>query len=160
MFRREARDVIRLEAYAPVIGLIHNCQWTNACVSLEPGDVLVAFTDGISEAMNRDDEEWGEERLIETVRALERLPAAEMIAHITAGTDRFVAGAPQHDDMTVVVLRLRIVLRKTFTTKVWRYCPPVDARAVYVLLSPFRLFVIVNVRFSEAEIFVQPAGPM
>jgi Stage II sporulation protein E (SpoIIE) len=129
-------------------------------VSLEPGDVLVAFTDGISEAMNRDDEEWGEERLIETVRALERLPAAQMIAHITAGTDRFVAGAPQHDDMTVVVLRLRIVLRKTFTTKVWRYCPPVGARAVYVLLSPFRLFVIVNVRFSEAEIFVQPAGPM
>jgi len=113
VFWREARDVIRLEAYAPVIGLIQNCQWTNACVSLEPGDVLVAFTDGISEAMNRDDEEWGEERLIETVRALERLPAAQMIAHITAGTDRFVAGAPQ-----------RIVLRKTFTTKVWRYCPP------------------------------------
>jgi len=47
------------------------------------GDVLVAFTDGISEAMNHDDAEWGEERLRETIEA----------------------GAKQHGDMTLVVLR-------------------------------------------------------
>jgi sigma-B regulation protein RsbU (phosphoserine phosphatase) len=75
-------------------------------VSLQPGDLLVAFTDGISEAMNRDDEEWGEERLIEAVGSLDGLPAAEMTGRIRESADQFVAGAAQHDDMTVVVLRL------------------------------------------------------
>ena len=106
VFRPGARDVIRLEACGPVIGLIQGCEWTEACVSLQPGDLLVAFTDGISEAMNREDEEWGESRLIETVGSLDTLPATEMIGRIRDGADRFVAGAPQHDDMTIVVLRL------------------------------------------------------
>jgi len=106
VFRPGAGDVIRLEACGPVIGLIQGCVWTEACVSLQPGDLLVAFTDGISEAMNREDEEWGEARLIEAVGSLDTLPASEMIGRIRDGADRFVAGAPQHDDMTVVVLRL------------------------------------------------------
>jgi phosphoserine phosphatase RsbU/P len=106
VFRAGGREVIRLEACGPVIGLIQGCQWTEACVSLQLGDLLVAFTDGISEAMNRDDEEWGEERLAETVRSLDSLPVEEMIGRIRESADRFVAGAPQHDDMTLVVLRL------------------------------------------------------
>jgi len=106
VFRAGGREVIRLEACGPVIGLIQGRQWTEACVSLQPGDLLVAFTDGISEAMNRDDEEWGEERLAETVRSLDSLPVGEMIGRIRESADRFVAGAPQHDDMTLVVLRL------------------------------------------------------
>jgi phosphoserine phosphatase RsbU/P len=106
VFRPGAREVIRLEACGPVIGLIQSCQWTEACVSLQPGDLLVAFTDGISEAMNRNDEEWGEERLIETVGSFDTQPAQQMIDRIAAGADQFVAGAPQHDDMTLVVLRL------------------------------------------------------
>jgi len=106
VFRPGARDVIRLEACGPVIGLIQGCEWTEACLSLQPGDLLVAFTDGISEAMNREDEEWGEARLIEAVGSLGTLPATEMIGRISDSADRFVAGAPQHDDMTVVVLRV------------------------------------------------------
>ena len=77
-------------------------------MQLHPGDVLLAFTDGISEAMNHEDEEWGEERLTETIRACAEssLAAAEMMRRILSSADRFVAGAKQHDDMTLVVLRV------------------------------------------------------
>ena len=46
-----------------MIGLLPACGYEQGSVTLEQGDLLVAFTDGISEAMNADDEEWGEERL-------------------------------------------------------------------------------------------------
>jgi sigma-B regulation protein RsbU (phosphoserine phosphatase) len=77
-----------------------------AAVNLKCGDILVAFTDGVSEAMNPADEEWGEDRLIEAVQACDGLNAAEMIARIMDAADTFVAGARQHDDTTLVVMRV------------------------------------------------------
>ena len=71
------------------------------------GDIFVAFTDGISEAMNNADEEWGEEQLAETVRACDSLAASDIISRVMQAADTFVAGAKQHDDMTLVVLRAR-----------------------------------------------------
>ncbi len=69
------------------------------------GDVLLAFTDGISEAMNLTDEEWGEERMMKAVENCSGTSAAEMISRIMAAADCFAAGAKQHDDMTLVILR-------------------------------------------------------
>lgn len=85
---------------------MQDCRYAQGCVTLEPGDMLVAFTDGISEAMNAADQEWGEEALIEAVRPNRMLPARQLIDRIMHDADTFVAGAPQHDDMTVVVIRL------------------------------------------------------
>lgn len=68
--------------------------------------MLVGFTDGISEAMNTQEEEWGEDQLIEAVRARPNLCAAEMISYLMSAADAFAAGAKQHDDMTVVVVRV------------------------------------------------------
>jgi glyoxylase-like metal-dependent hydrolase (beta-lactamase superfamily II) len=65
-------------------------------VTLEPGDVLVAFTDGISEAMNLADEEWGDDRLMDAVRSNLQAPARDLIDRIVNAADAFVAGAPQH----------------------------------------------------------------
>jgi phosphoserine phosphatase RsbU/P len=98
--------VLRLDTGGPVIGLMEDCVFEQACVALEAGDVLVAFTDGISEAMNGDDEEWGEERLMEAVRANSSDAARTLIDHLMDAADQFVSGAPQHDDMTLVVVRL------------------------------------------------------
>jgi len=67
--------------------------------------VLVAFTDGISEAMNGAGLEWGEEQLTAVIRSNRALVAKELIRHIMVEADRHVADAPQHDDMTLVVLR-------------------------------------------------------
>jgi sigma-B regulation protein RsbU (phosphoserine phosphatase) len=100
-------DVLRLEEGGPVVGLFRPAKYEQASVTLARGDILVLYTDGISEAMNAADEEWDEPRLMETVKACGALPAAEMIDRLIAAADTFVAGAPQHDDMTIMVVKVQ-----------------------------------------------------
>lgn len=108
ILRKQAGEwqIIRLEEGGAVVGLLPSFPYTQATVELEKGDTLLAFTDGISEAMNPEDEEWGEENLLETAKAYDGLPAAETISRIVEAADRFANGAKQHDDMTLMVVRL------------------------------------------------------
>jgi sigma-B regulation protein RsbU (phosphoserine phosphatase) len=99
-------DVIRLEAGGPVVGLFRAAQFEQEEIQLQPGDILVLYTDGISEAENLHEEEWGEGALVETATACRDLPPSEMIARIMQTADAFAAGAPQHDDMTLVVAKV------------------------------------------------------
>ncbi|MDE3179126.1 MAG: SpoIIE family protein phosphatase [Acidobacteriota bacterium] len=101
----EAKRLERLEASGAVIGLIENTPYQQAEVRLNPGDLLVAYTDGVSEAMNAMGEEWGENRMVNAIEACDGLRPSEMIHRIIAAADGFAAGAQQHDDMTLVVLR-------------------------------------------------------
>jgi len=107
LFHKESkcRRVSRLETGGTVVGLLENFPYQQDSILLAPGDVFIAFTDGISEAMNSADEEWGEAQLIETVEHCAALCPSEMITRIMQAADAFVAGAKQHDDMTLVVLR-------------------------------------------------------
>jgi sigma-B regulation protein RsbU (phosphoserine phosphatase) len=100
--------VIRLETGGPVIGLFREAPYQQGSLKLEPGDILVGFTDGISEAMNSQDEEWGEERLLPALQLYADQSAAEIIPSVMAAADIFVDGAPQHDDMTLVVMKLAV----------------------------------------------------
>jgi sigma-B regulation protein RsbU (phosphoserine phosphatase) len=106
LFRQstDGLDVERLDTGGPVIGLMENCVYRQDRVTLAHGDVLVAYTDGISEAMNAADEEWGEERLMEAART-RGVPARMLIDRLMTAADTFVAGAQQHDDMTLLVVR-------------------------------------------------------
>jgi len=99
-------QVVRLEGGGTVIGLLKGFPFQQTNLTLLPGDVLVLFTDGVSEAMNLQDEEWGEERMIETLERCHGLSAVQTIEYVMAGADTFASGAPQHDDMTLVVLRV------------------------------------------------------
>jgi len=103
--RLGSEKIERLDEGGPVIGLIPQCAYQQAELTLAPGDLLVIFTDGVSEAMNPALEEWGEERLIATVRPAQGCDACEIITHIMRAAAQFAAGAPQHDDMTLIVLR-------------------------------------------------------
>jgi sigma-B regulation protein RsbU (phosphoserine phosphatase) len=100
--------VVRLETGGPVIGLFREAPYQQGSLKLEPGDILVGFTDGISEAMNSQDEEWGEERLLPALQLYADQSAAEIIPSVMAAADIFVDGAPQHDDMTLVVMKLAV----------------------------------------------------
>jgi sigma-B regulation protein RsbU (phosphoserine phosphatase) len=100
---RPSGEVVRLGVGGPVVGLLEHCVYQQGTVTVDCGDVFVAFTDGVSEAMNAGDEEWGEERLIETIVS-STLPPAPLIDSILQAADRFAAGAPQHDDMTLIVI--------------------------------------------------------
>ena len=98
-------EVFRLETGGPVIGLLPQC-FQQDSFPLEPGDLAVLFTDGVSESMNARDEEWGEDRLIEFAQTCHGVSASEAMTRILAAAEAFAAGAPQHDDMTLVLLRV------------------------------------------------------
>ena len=109
VFRKNAKlgtEVIRLEQGGPVVGLFGPAQYDQAIVTLQPGDLVLMFTDGVSEAMNAAEDEFGEEQMIAAVLAKPDLGPTEMIAHLMRAADEFAAGAPQHDDMTLVVVRV------------------------------------------------------
>src|SRR6516225_7865866 len=93
------------KAGGPVIGLIPECTYEHAVVALNPGDMLVIYTDGISEAMNPELHEWGEERLIAATKESTGLGSVEVVAQIMQAAAAHAAGAPQSDDMTLVVVR-------------------------------------------------------
>jgi sigma-B regulation protein RsbU (phosphoserine phosphatase) len=102
----DRQDILRLEIGGPVIGLMPDRSYRQGSVTLEEGDVLVLFTDGITEAMNPAGDEWGEERLMQVIGANRALPARDLIDRITRTSDEFAAGAAQYDDMTLITARV------------------------------------------------------
>ncbi len=78
----------------------------DAELPLRRGDLLLWFTDGITEAMNADSDLFGEDRLANLVQEHGHLPAEELRERILREIDAFVAGAPQHDDMTMILLKV------------------------------------------------------
>lgn len=104
---RSSGEVLRLEEGGAVIGMLPSMlvNYKQGEVELQSGDVLVGYTDGISEAMNPQEEEWSEEQMLEELKLVADKPAAEILPHIVACADRFAAGAKQHDDMTMIVVR-------------------------------------------------------
>jgi serine phosphatase RsbU (regulator of sigma subunit)/dihydrofolate reductase len=101
-----AWQVFRLADGGPVVGLLAGAAYKQQMLQLLPGDILLAFTDGISEAINAAEDEWGEDRMIAEAQAHSDLSAAELLQQLFRAADAFAAGAPQHDDMTLVVLRI------------------------------------------------------
>jgi sigma-B regulation protein RsbU (phosphoserine phosphatase) len=99
-------SVERLKATATVIGLFERWECTVREVQLADGDVLVIFSDGVTEAERSEDEEFGEERLIEELRATRRLPSSEIVSSILNSVQQFSAGA-QSDDLTLLIARTR-----------------------------------------------------
>ncbi len=93
------------QAGGTVVGLLPECAYEQAEISLAPGDLLVIYTDGFSEAMSPNLEEWGESRLIGAIAGCDGLPAKDSITKILQAADTFASGAPQSDDMTLVILR-------------------------------------------------------
>ncbi len=75
-------------------------------VAIEPGDVFIFYTDGISEAMNGNGEEFGEDRLAETLNQYARLSAQEILESISKTVFDFAGNTPQHDDFTMVVVKV------------------------------------------------------
>lgn len=99
-------SILRLRTGGPVVGMLPNAAFNKDQAKLRSGDVLLIYSDGVSEAMNSRDEEFGEERLIELVQPLLQKPATEIVQVVLAGIEEFVAGAPQNDDITLVVARV------------------------------------------------------
>jgi sigma-B regulation protein RsbU (phosphoserine phosphatase) len=89
-----------------VVGLFDNLSFPEATVQLRPGDLLVTYSDGVTEPEN-DYGEFGEERLIELVRANRNLPLQRITEIVTAAVQDWIGDNEQPDDITLVLARAR-----------------------------------------------------
>jgi sigma-B regulation protein RsbU (phosphoserine phosphatase) len=90
-----------------IIGLDESFPYQDYNVILEHGDVLVFYTDGITEALNMDYEEYGEKRLIDAVTGYHNSSAEGLRNHIYETVSEFTKGVEQYDDITLVVLKVK-----------------------------------------------------
>ncbi|MFY9532105.1 MAG: SpoIIE family protein phosphatase [Candidatus Acidiferrales bacterium] len=103
---RATGELERLVATTTVLGLFSDWECPIGEVTVHPGDVLVIYTDGISEAPDRSGEEFGEARLIDAIQAQRHLPPSALLARIQAAVQQFTGGV-QADDLTMVIGRVR-----------------------------------------------------
>ncbi len=87
-------------------GIIFSSTIKEIEIPIRSGDVFVFYTDGFTEAMNKANEEFGEERLITAVEKNSHFSANEILKNIFAETESFIGKADQHDDMTMVVVKV------------------------------------------------------
>jgi sigma-B regulation protein RsbU (phosphoserine phosphatase) len=106
MVIRQNRLVIRLESGGPPVGMFPTWTYEEGAVQLDTGDLVVAYTDGVTEIVNPAGEEWGEEGVLRAVAEHPAQRADEMVAGIFRSMDEFSLGR-QTDDATVIVLRVR-----------------------------------------------------
>ena len=104
--RADQCEVTRLDAGGGVLGLFPETSFSQATVTLQSGDLVIAYTDGLSEAMNAQGQLWGEARLIQTAEESAGLSATDTVDALLEAVSAFASGAPQRDDIALVVLRV------------------------------------------------------
>ncbi|MBL8241038.1 MAG: SpoIIE family protein phosphatase [Bryobacterales bacterium] len=87
------------------VGMLDIGAWKDAALQLERGDLLVLYTDGVSEAMNARREMYGVERLVASLRANREMDVADLIQEVKTGIAAFTGGEAQRDDLTLLILR-------------------------------------------------------
>jgi phosphoserine phosphatase RsbU/P len=108
VLRRAAGSIVeRLEAGGLPLGIRPDAQYECGSVTVCPGDLVVLFTDGVIEAVNDREEEYGEARLLSLLQTSSAGSSSEVLGRLMQQVEAFVGGAPQHDDMTCVVLRCK-----------------------------------------------------
>ncbi|HXP84457.1 MAG TPA: SpoIIE family protein phosphatase [Bryobacteraceae bacterium] len=88
-----------------ILGILPAATYEEFTAQLDPGDILVLFSDGVTEAANPQDQEFGEERLADLVAGMRDRPAREIVEKINDAVMAFTEGAPPADDITVLVVR-------------------------------------------------------
>ena len=97
--------VRRLEDGGPVVGLLEFAPYSEGAIKLDTGDTVIVFSDGVSEAMDATGQEFGDDRLIDVANAARERSAQSLVDAIVAAVREFTKGAPQSDDITVMVIR-------------------------------------------------------
>jgi sigma-B regulation protein RsbU (phosphoserine phosphatase) len=101
-----SESIEELPAGGTVIGLFPQMSYEEATIDLNTGDVLIAFTDGVPEALNPRDEEFGEDRIRSLLGKFGHLHVDELAAHIAGELKTWIADAAQYDDLTFVLMKV------------------------------------------------------
>jgi len=102
-----ANGCMTLTTGGPVIGLFDQSSYEQGVVKLERGDLLIAYTDGVTESLNILDEEFGEENLERVAVSSSHLSADNVRDRIVESVKLWATGTPQHDDLTFIVLKVK-----------------------------------------------------
>ena len=105
ILRRASGQIERLDVGGLPFGIQPEAQYQAATVTLAPGDWLVIFTDGLVEAENSLQQEYGEARLLTALEAGKSLEPAALLKRLMTELDLFVGSTPQHDDVTTMLLK-------------------------------------------------------
>jgi serine phosphatase RsbU (regulator of sigma subunit) len=106
LIRRGAAEEAFTEGSYPV-GLVPEAEYTSLCIKLEPGDTLVLFSDGVTEAMDPDDELFGVPRLKQVLNGQPECPLENIQKCVLEAVENFTRGAHQADDLTLLIVRYR-----------------------------------------------------
>ncbi|MCW5881255.1 MAG: SpoIIE family protein phosphatase [Anaerolineae bacterium] len=93
------------EAHGPALGIVPEVEWQQGVASLAAGDLLLLYTDGVTEAIDGQGDAFGEERLLAVVRAARQALACDVARTVVGAVADFAAGQPAFDDITLVILR-------------------------------------------------------
>ena len=105
ILRHASGQIERLDVGGLPFGILPEVKYESATVTLAPGDWLIIFTDGLVEAENARQEEYGEPRLLNALEAGKLVEPGEMLKRLMAEVDLFVGNTPQHDDITCMLLK-------------------------------------------------------
>jgi sigma-B regulation protein RsbU (phosphoserine phosphatase) len=98
-------EVASLEATGLPVGIFGAGNYFTTKIQMAPGDILLLYTDGLTEAQNRDNEEYGTERLVELVKSHHKIPPEELTQLCMEDLRKFLSGAPRTDDLAILVIR-------------------------------------------------------
>jgi sigma-B regulation protein RsbU (phosphoserine phosphatase) len=105
IFLSKDKEPQRLSSGGTVLGFVEEFAYTEDTIPLKPADFFVIYSDGITEAMNLQEEEFGEERLMSVIKKFNDQTPQKIIDEIIKSVDAHVGTAPQMDDMTLVVIK-------------------------------------------------------
>jgi sigma-B regulation protein RsbU (phosphoserine phosphatase) len=100
--------VERLKTIGIPLGFMEEFDFSEHSVSFEPGDTMVLFSDGISEAMNAFEEEFEEERLLQVIKEGSQLTMRDLVDEIISAVSKYTGDTPQTDDMTLLAVKRNV----------------------------------------------------
>jgi serine phosphatase RsbU (regulator of sigma subunit) len=106
LVRPKTGETLLLDAGGPILGILPQAQFSNTVVTLDQGDILTLFTDGVTEQENEAGDEFSVKRLEEVVHSREAEPASALVTRISEAVSTFAGAKPQVDDFTVVVVKV------------------------------------------------------
>ena len=98
-------NIITLQTGGLILGLVENADFEKGTLTLKPNEVLVLYTDGVNEAMNKRKQEYTMERLIKIIKKCKTKSASEIMDDIIESVSKFTKGAPQADDITLMIIK-------------------------------------------------------
>ena len=130
LLRADGRTCL-LDTGGPLLGAIEGAEYRSGELVLEPGDTLVAYSDGILECRSPAEEEFGMERLIAALRQAEQHSAHDMLMLLLAAVQDFANGRPLSDDLSLTVIHRRpkdADRRSSMNRKLWDFRRPHSQR--------------------------------